>query len=105
MAERARQDVAFFPGATASASAEFCASADLQKLNTAPRPVPGAGLLRQLTPSFSPKREPATADAVASVTAELATPMGLQAMSYVQSLAPERTAEEKPTGPFWSLSS
>jgi hypothetical protein len=73
MAERARQDAGYFPGATASADA------DLQKPNTAPRPVPGAGLLRQLTPSFSPKRE-STAEATADT-------------------------EEKPTGPFWSLSS
>lgn len=85
MAERARQDVAYFPGATASA--ESCASADLQssqKQNTVARPVPGAGLLRQLTPSFLPKREIATASADAEATV---------------------SAEEKPTGPFWSLSS
>jgi hypothetical protein len=92
MAERARQDVAYFPGAGASAesSVSASASADLQKRGTGavpvPRPIPGAGLLRQLTPTFSPKRGTATADTEdsAEATAE---------------------AEEKPTGPFWSLSS
>lgn len=81
MTERARQDVAYFPGAAASVSAE-AATADLQKQSAVavPRPVPGAGLLRQLTPTFSPKRE-------ATVSAETVS------------------AEDKPTGPFWSLSS
>ena len=92
MAERARQDTAYFPGTTASADT-VAASADLQyslqKRSTGtgpvPRPVPGAGLLRQLTPSFSPKREATAVTASAdTVTAE---------------------AEDKPTGPCWSLSS
>ena len=84
MAERARQDTAYFPGTTASADT-VAASADLQKPSAVavPRPVPGAGLLRQLTPSFSPKRE-ATVSAETESTAE---------------------AEDKPTGPCWSLSS
>jgi hypothetical protein len=88
MAERARQDTAYFPGTTASADT-VAASADLQyslqkpSAVAVPRPVPGAGLLRQLTPSFSPKRE-ATVSAETESTAE---------------------AEDKPTGPCWSLSS
>ncbi len=89
MAERARQDTTYFPGTTASAdTVAASASADLQKPNTAPRPIPGAGLLRQLTPTFSPKRETAAAEATAEATAEA-----------------EAETEDKPTGPCWSLSS
>lgn len=102
MAERARQDVAYFPGAGVSADAT--ATADLQSTlqKTPVKLIPGAGILRQFTPSFSPKTE--TSADLQKSPAELAGSVNQQAMPYTLSLATECTAEE-PTGPCWSLSS